>query len=233
MTFYFTYTQHITNGLTTMNSASKNTMRTFIHSVSVMCAALLLTSCVSWIAPTVKSELIALQAGEYQLDSQHAALIFKIQHLGLSTYVGRFNKFDAQLNFDPNNMTAASLNAVVDISSIDINNADLAETLQNDTWFNSERFAQASFTSHTVTVISDTSFNFSGDLTLRGVTKPVTFKATFHGGADNWMTGKYTLGFSAVGQIKRSDFGMDSYIPIVGDQIDLEVYAEFLNVGKQ
>jgi polyisoprenoid-binding protein YceI len=47
------------------------------------------------------------------------------------------------------------------------------------------------------------------------------------------MTGKYTIGFSAVGQIKRSDFGMDSYIPIVGDQIDLEVYAEFLNVGKQ
>lgn len=212
--------------------ASKNTKRTLIQTWLAIVTALLVSSCVSWIAPSVKSELIELQAGEYQLDSQHAALIFKIQHLGLSTYVGRFNKFDAQLNFDPNNMANASLNAVVDINSVDINNAELAETLQNDTWFNSAVFPQASFTSHTVTVISDTRFNFSGDLTFRGVTKPATFTATFQGGADNWMTGKYTIGFSAVGQIKRSDFGMDSYIPIVGDDIDLEVYAEFLDTTK-
>lgn len=194
----------------------------------VILVALSLSSCVSWITPSVKSALIELQAGEYQLDDNHAALLFKVQHLGLSTYVGRFKKFDAQLNFDPKNMAAASLQAVVIINSIDINNADLSETLQSDTWFSSERHAQASFVSHTVTPISDTSFNFTGDLTLRGVTKPVTFKASFHGAADNWITGKYTLGFSAVGQIKRSDFGMDSYIPIVGDQIDLEIYAEFL-----
>jgi polyisoprenoid-binding protein YceI len=214
------------------STAHQNTKRTFIQTFTAICVALILSSCVSWVAPNVKSELIELQAGEYQLDSKHAALIFKIQHLGLSTYVGRFNKFDAQLNFDPKNMASASLNAVVEIASVDINDAELAETLQNDTWFSSERFPQASFTSHTVTVISDTSFNFTGDLTLRGVTKPATFKATFHGGADNWMTGKYTVGFSAVGQIKRSDFGMDSYIPIVGDEIDLEVYAEFLDASK-
>lgn len=195
-----------------------------------------LSSCVSWLAPSVKSELVELQGGEYQLDSQHAALLFKIKHLGLSTYVGRFNQFDAELNFDPNNMVAASLKAVVDIRSIDINNADLAETLQDPTWFDSERFPQATFISHTVTPLStlqsNNRFNFSGDLTLRGVNKPVTFKATFHGGANNWLTGKYTIGFSAVGQIKRSDFGMDSYIPIVGDEVDLEIYAEFLNMGN-
>ncbi|MCG6199913.1 YceI family protein [Psychromonas antarctica] len=195
----------------------------------VILAVLSLSSCVSWIAPTVKSEIIELQAGQYHLDGKHAALIFKIQHLGLSTYVGRFNKFDAELNFDPKNMSDASLNAIVYISSIDINDEDLAETLQSATWFNSEEFTQASFTSHTVTPVSDSSFNFSGDLTLKGVTKPVTFKATFHGGANNWITGKYTIGFSAIGQIKRSDFGMSNYIPIVGDKIDLEIYAEFLN----
>ncbi|MCL1124175.1 YceI family protein [Shewanella surugensis] len=205
-----------------------NRTRRVKQTLLAILVTLSLSSCVSWLAPNVKTELVELQAGEYQLDSQHAALIFKIQHLGLSTYVGRFNQFDAALNFDPNNMAAASLKAVVDIRSIDINNADLAETLQNSTWFNSERFAQASFTSHTVTAISDGRFNFSGDLTFRGVTKPMTFKATFHGGANNWLTGKYTIGFSAVGQIRRSDFGMDSYIPIVGDEVDLEIYAEFL-----
>jgi len=217
----------------TLSHKTQTPIPTLIKTLLVICTALLVSNCVSWVTPSVKSQLIELQAGEYQLDSQHAALIFKIQHLGLSTYVGRFNTFDAQLNFDPKNMVNSSLNAVVDINSVDINNDELAEMLQNDTWFNSERFPQASFTSHTVTVLSDTSFNFSGDLTFRGVTKPTTFKATFHGGADNWMTGKYTLGFSAVGQIKRSDFGMDSYIPIVGDEINLEIYAEFLNVANK
>ncbi|MCC4831281.1 YceI family protein [Shewanella sp. 1_MG-2023] len=203
-------------------------MSQYLKALFAGIALLLLSSCVSWVAPNVESDLLELQPGEYQLDENHAALIFKIQHLGLSTYVGRFNQFDAELNFDPNDMAAATLSAVVDISSIDINNPDLSDTLQEDTWFHSAQFPQAAFVSHTVTPINDTSFNFSGDLTLRGVTKPVTFTATFHGGADNWMTGKYTVGFSAVGQIKRSDFGMSSYIPIVGDEIELEIYAEFL-----
>jgi len=194
----------------------------------VISTILFVSGCVSWFAPTVKSELIELQAGKYQLDEEHAALLFKIQHLGLSTFVGRFNAFDAQLNFDPNNMAEASLKAVVNIDSVDINNGRLSKTLQNETWFNSAQYPQAFFVSHTVKSVSDTRFNFTGDLTLKGVTKPVTFKATFHGGADNWITGKYTVGFSATGRIKRSDFDMDSYIPIVGDDIDLEVYAEFV-----
>ncbi|WP_144213391.1 YceI family protein [Shewanella donghaensis] len=191
-------------------------------------AILSLTSCISWVTPTVEPELLELKSGQYQLDPNHAALIFKIQHLGLSTYVGRFNQFDASLSFDPDNMSASSLEAIVEIASIDINNADLEETLQDSTWFNSQAFPQARFKSYSVSPISATSFNFTGDLTLRGVTKPVTFTATFHGGADNWMTGKYTLGFSAVGTINRSDFDMSSYIPIVGDEISLEIYAEFL-----
>lgn len=209
-----------------------NTIAIVKQTLLVVFVALTLSGCVSWLAPSVKSTLIELKAGEYQLDTTHAALMFKVQHLGLSTYVGRFNQFDAQLNFEPENMANASLKAVVDIRSIDVNNDDLSETLQSGTWFNSQAFEQASFTSHTVTPISDTSFNFSGDLTLRGVTNPVTFVATFHGGADNWISGKYTLGFSAVGNIKRSDFGMDSYIPIVGDEIELEIYAEFLKAGS-
>ncbi|ARD21487.1 YceI family protein [Shewanella japonica] len=206
-------------------------MNKWIINKSLVCsigAILMLSSCVSWVAPNVKSELVALQRGEYQLDKNHAALLFKIQHLGLSTYVGRFNQFDAELTFDPDNMAAASLTAVVDIQSVDINNPDLAETLQESTWFDSKTFPQAVFASHTVTPISESQFNFTGNLTLKGVTQPVTFKATFHGGADNWMTGKYTVGFSAIGRIKRSDFNMSSYIPIVGDEIDLEIYAEFL-----
>ncbi|QBF84790.1 polyisoprenoid-binding protein [Shewanella maritima] len=188
----------------------------------------LLSGCVSWVTPKVESELVELEQGEYQLDKNHAALLFKIGHLGLSTYVGRFNDFDASLSFDPNNMTQAKMQASVTIKSLDINNAELSETLMGDSWFDEQRYPQAVFTSTSVTPISDNQFNFNGELTLHGVTKPVSFAATFHGGADNWMTGKYTLGFSASGTIKRSDFDMGSYVPLIGDEVTLEIYAEFV-----
>lgn len=191
-------------------------------------AIIMLTSCVSWIAPLVESELITLEAGQYKLDSTHAALLFKVEHLGLSTYVGRFNQFDASLNFDPTNMANATLQSVVEIDSIDINNAGLEKTLKEATWFDSKAFPQATFVSTSVTPITDNTFDFTGDLTLKGITKPVVFTATFNGGADNWISGKYTLGFTAVGKIKRADFDIDSFIPIVGNDIELEIYAEFV-----
>ncbi|MGZ9897471.1 YceI family protein [Shewanella gaetbuli] len=203
-------------------------IRPYLTPCLLLLATMSLSGCISWVTPNVESSITDLKDGEYKLDPNHAALIFKIEHLGLSTYVGRFNQFDASLNFSPKNMTDAQLEAIVEINSIDVNNSKLEKTLQNTTWFNSEQFPQAHFISETVTPISENQFNFNGQLTLRGVTKPVTFSATFHGGADNWMTGKYTLGFSAKGKINRSDFEMSSYIPMVGDEIELEIYAEFL-----
>lgn len=186
------------------------------------------SSCVSWLAPSVNTNLVTLESGQYKLDPNHAALLFKIQHLGLSTYVGRFNQFDASLNFDPQNISTASLQALVDIRSIDVNNADLADTLQGSDWFDSLQFPQAKFVSQGVKPLADDQFEFYGQLTLHGVTRPASFIARFHGGADNWMTGKYTLGFSATGNITRSEFDMASYIPLVGDEVQLEIYAEFL-----
>jgi len=75
--------------------------------------------------------------------------------------------------------------------------------------------------------VSATQFDFTGNLDWRGIVKPLTVSVTFHGGANNILSQKYTLGFSAQGSFLRSDFGMDAYIPIVGDNIELEVFAEF------
>jgi len=95
-------------------------------------------------------------------------------------------------------------------------------------WFRQSEFPQAAFESTSVNPISDTEFEFTGILSWRGVRKPITVAATFHGGANNILSGKYTLGFSAKGSFLRSDFGMDKYVPLVGDEIALEAYAEFL-----
>ncbi|MBB1268950.1 YceI family protein [Shewanella sp. SR44-3] len=196
----------------------------------LLCLPLILplSGCISLIAPKVTPELAALKPGQYKLDPNHASLVFKIEHLGLSTYVGRFNQLNANLDFTPDNMAAAKLEAEVDIASIDVNNLKLEQTLQNSTWFDSEQFPKAYFISESVSASDNGEFVFHGKLTLHGITRPVSFNARFHGGADNWMTGKYTLGFSAYGSIKRADFDMASYIPIVGNDVQLEIHAEFL-----
>ncbi len=196
--------------------------------VILLVTLLLISGCVSLITPKVEAELLKLKAGQYSLDKTHGTLLFKIQHLGLSTYVGRFNAFDANLEFDPNNIAAARLSAIIDIDSLDINDPGLKDDLMGRSWFHQKEFPQASFTSTSVKPISESDFEFTGNLSWRGVVKPITVNATFHGGANNILTGKYTLGFSAKGSFSRSDFGMDKYVPLVGDEVVIEAYAEFL-----
>ena len=192
---------------------------------------LLAASCSRLLAPDVEREFRQLRTGNYRLDINHTAVIFKIQHLGLSTYVGRFNDVEAWLNFDPNDTASITLDAQVPVASLDVNNAELKETLLTGTWFDAERFPDIAFTSTGVSPWKqDNQWQLAGDLTLHGTVRPVTWYSTFHGGADNLLTGKYTLGFSATTSIKRSDFGMDSYLGMVGDEIQIEVYAEFQKV---
>ncbi len=192
--------------------------------ISLAGCASLLTPLVT---PKVKTEIATLKPGQYSLDKSHATVLFKVQHLGLSTYVGRFNEFDASLEFDPNNIQAAKLTAVIEMGSLDINDEDLKQDLMGRNWFNQKAYPQASFTSTGVKGVNENTFEFTGDLNWRGVVKPLTMTATFHGGANNILTGKYTLGFSAIGNFKRSDFNMSDFIPLVGDDVAIEAFAEF------
>jgi len=193
----------------------------------VVCILVSLTGCAALLTPNVKTELQELRAGEYKLDKSHTSVIFKITHLGLSTYVGRFNDYDASLDFDPDNIAATNLEAKVLPSSVDTNNEKLEKTLQESDWFNTAEYPEINFTTESVELQTDNTFLFTGLVTLRGVTKPVTLNAKFNGGAVNILTAKYTLGFEATTTIKRSDFGMDEYIPLVGDDVQIEIYAEF------
>ena len=190
-------------------------------------ATLLLSGCIALLAPSVETEVKHIKAGQYQLDRSHAALLFRASHIGLSTYVGRFNTFDASLNFDPQNMANTELDAVIEIDSLDINNDGLKKDLMGSTWFDQKKYPQAHFTTRSVTPINDAEFEFIGDLNWRGVTQPISLMVTFHGGANNLLTGRYTLGFSATGTFSRAAFGMDAYAAFVGDEIDIETHAEF------
>jgi polyisoprenoid-binding protein YceI len=190
-------------------------------------AGLVLISCGTLIKPHVKTGMVQLEKGSYKLDQTHVTVLFKINHMSLSTFVGRFNRVDASLEFDPTNIAAAKLSAIIDVTSIDVNNPDLEETLRGSSWFNTEKFPQAFFKTISVSQVDQNSALFSGELSLHGVTAPVDLTVTFNGGGNNMLTGFYTLGFSATSKFNRSTFGVDYLIPAVGDEVTIEVFAEF------
>lgn len=197
-------------------------------SLLVACTALLV-SCDRLLTPGFETSMQELRGGAYTLDKDHAALLWKVNHLGFSPYVGRFNDFDATLDFDPENVEASTLEVIVNTASVDVNNAAFAEQLRGDDWFNVENFPQAVFrTTSFVESINDNTFVFRGDLTLLGTTAPVDMTVTFNGGGRNMLTRRYTLGFSASVEFKRSEFGMSNLIPFgIGDDIELEIHVEF------
>jgi polyisoprenoid-binding protein YceI len=180
-----------------------------------------------------------IPAGAYELDPAHASLIFRVNHLGFSHYTARFKRLNAQLQFDPNNLAAAQLTADVDARSIETDFPDSAKLdfnaeLQSEQWLNAVQYPQMQFRSTRIEVTGSNTLRLTGELTLRGVTKPVVLDTTFNGGyAGHPMDPRARIGFSAHGTLQRSDFGISFGIPAPGttlgvsDQVDISIEAEF------
>ena len=166
---------------------------------------------------------LAIIMGSYE----STALLFKINHMGFSSYVGRFNEFDVSLNFDPNNIESSSIEAVIDMRSIDVNNPAFATTLLGGPWLNTENFPQAVFRSLSVEKIENEQLLVQGELTFLDATQAVTMMAKLNGAANNTLTRKYTLGFAANLRFKHSEFGLKKFISMVSDEVDIEIHSEF------
>jgi polyisoprenoid-binding protein YceI len=195
----------------------------------IAASSVLLMSCERLITPDFETEVTEMRSGAYTLDPDHASLSFKVNHLGFSTYLGRFNDFDASLDFDPENVANSSVEVIVDMTSLDVNNPEFAEDLRGDSWFDVENFPQAIYRSTgLVETVDEDSFVFAGDLTFMGETHPVNLNVNFHGGGRNFLTRRYTLGFSADTSFLRSEWGMDTFTSFgVGDEVELEIHVEF------
>ncbi len=191
-------------------------------------SALALAACASLAAPAVKTEPAALRSGAYALDKNHASLLFKVNHLNYSHYVGRFERFEASLDFDEAHPEEAKVEAIIDMSSLDVANDAFAATLRGPGWFDTARFPEAVFRTTAISVAGGNRGTMTGDLTLHGVTRPVSLDVVFNGGASDLLRGGYVVGFAARGTIKRQDFGVDKYDRIVGDEVAIEIEAEFV-----
>lgn len=182
---------------------------------------------------------VDVPAGAYTLDKAHASLIFRVNHLGFSNYTARFRRFDAQLQFDPANPAASSVTVTIDPRSLETDYPDPATLdfnaeLQNDQWLNAAQFPEMTFRSTKVEPTGPRTMRITGELGLRGVTRPVILDATFNGGyAGHPMDPHARIGFSAHGSLKRSQFGIAYGIPAPGttmgvsDDVDVTIEAEF------
>lgn len=169
----------------------------------------------------------ASPAGKYTLDKSHASIVFSINHLGFSNYKGRFNDFDATLFLDPKNVDKSTVKVTVNIASVDTNNDELEGKLKSDKFFDAKKFAVATFTSTKLVKTTETTGKLYGDLSLHGITRPITLDVTLQGTGENPYSKKHTIGFAALGTIKRSEFGVTEYVPYVGDEVTLIIDAEF------
>lgn len=168
-----------------------------------------------------------LPAGHYVLDKPHGSLIARISHMGFSHYTVRFNHLDAEFDYDPKAPAASRLDVKVEAASIDTGNADFSKDLAGDGWFDARKYPTIAFSSKSVDLGDGQHGKINGELTLHGVTRPVSLDVTFNGVGSGLIPGSLRTGFSATGVIKRSDFGMTRYAAWVGDEVSLQIEAEF------
>lgn len=169
-----------------------------------------------------------VQAGDYSLDSSHGRITWKIDHLGFSDFVGQFVNVQAQLKLDPANPANSSLTATVPISDVAPNNDALKRHLLNADFFEADKYPTATFTSTRIVIdASDpTEADVYGNLTIKGVTKEVKIEVEFNQAGE--MRGKYRAGFDGELKIKRSDFGINYGLPMLGDEVELHIEGEFV-----
>ena len=182
---------------------------------------------------TTVAEELALSTGEWTVDANHSAIVFSIRHLGLSKVRGRFAKFDATLTIGPS-PSDVDVTASIDLSSIDTNNSDRDAHLRSTDFFNTDVNPTMLFTGSGITGSGD-DWKLSGDVTLNGITRPLTLAVEYNGTETYPGDGKLHAGFSATGAIKRSEFGIDfGVMPIgvdrlaLGDDVKFELDLQFV-----
>ncbi|WP_010508495.1 YceI family protein [Komagataeibacter europaeus] len=168
-----------------------------------------------------------VQAGRYRVEPEHTEIVFSLLHLGFTPYSGMFSGVSGTLQLDPAHPAASRLDVSVPVSSIHTPSDRLTGELKDPDWFDAARYPNATFTSISVVPGGADNATITGNLTLHGVTRPVVLHARYIGAGVNPLDKVYTVGFSATAGIRRSDFGIRTYLPMVGDDVTLTIAGAF------
>jgi polyisoprenoid-binding protein YceI len=168
-----------------------------------------------------------VEQGTYAIEPRHTQILFGVDHMSFTTYFGRFSDVSGTLVLSPQLPSASKFEIHVPVSTISTTSKTLDDELRGDQWFDSKKFPEILFRSTGVTTTGHGTAKVVGDLTMHGLTKPVTLDVTFHAAGVNPLDNKYTVGFEASGRLERSDFGINRDVPLVSDRVDLIISAAF------
>ena len=166
-------------------------------------------------------------AEKYEIDKNHADLMFSIEHAGFSSKHGWFRDFEGVLHFDVANPQNSKVDVTVRTVSLDTGLSTRDQDLRSEKFLDTVKYPEMRFESTKVVPVENQELLVEGNLTLHGVTKPITLNARLNKAGPNPFDKTATLGFSAAGKLKRSDFGITTFLPMVGDDVVITLDLEF------
>ncbi|MDL4915047.1 MAG: YceI family protein [Enterobacterales bacterium endosymbiont of Blomia tropicalis] len=166
------------------------------------------------------------EAMHYQLNPEHTSVIVTWTHFGFSHPTADIPNSGGSLVFDKDQPEQSRVDVTLPITQIDSHVAALTKEFKGAEYFDTAKYPTATFHSTKVVAKGDNKFDVEGNLTLKGITKPVTLHATLNQQGMHPMVKKQAIGFDATGTIKRSDFRLDKYVPAVSDDVTLTISTE-------
>ncbi len=171
----------------------------------------------------------AAPAGNYKLDPTHASVTWSLSHAGLSNYTARFDKITGTLDFNPDAPEQSKVYIRIDPKSVSTGLPKFDDEIaMSGKYFNADQYPEIRFVSTGIKITGEATGLITGDLTLKGVTKPVTLDVTFNGAGKSFGNPGKTLGFSATTKFLRSDYNMGHLVSFgIGDEVSLRIETEF------
>ncbi|RMD88018.1 MAG: polyisoprenoid-binding protein [Alphaproteobacteria bacterium] len=163
---------------------------------------------------------------EYVMDKAHTHIGLTWNHLGFSDFRARFRDFDGTLVLDPEAPENSRVEVTIPLDSIDTNVPRLDEHLKSADFFDVAKYPVATFRSTRIERTGEKTARLHGELTLHGVTRPVVLDVRLNGMGEHPLTHKPSVGFTAEGVVKRSEFGLTAYVPMVSDEVHLFISTE-------
>ena len=178
---------------------------------------------------TIAFTTIAFAQNTYTLDKNHARLTFSAFHYGISHIEGIFKTFDATFVSSKEDFSDAQIEMTADVKSISTE-VEMRDNDLRDNWFEVAKFPILNFKSTSFKKVSSNNYKLTGNITIHGVTKPITFDVVFNGKGQSPFTKKYLYGFTITGKLNRNDFGIGAEpIPTgVAYEIELKANVEFV-----
>ena len=164
-------------------------------------------------------------ADSYRVDGVHSSVIFRVKHMGIANFYGRFNEISGSFDFDPKDPSKLSIDVQINAESIDTHSQRRDRHLKGPDFFNASQFPSISFKSKSAKKAGPESYEVKGELELHGVTRPLTVKVE-HTGSGRGPRGDQREGFETTFTIKRSEFDMKFMLRGLSDEVRITLSVE-------